>query len=243
MELYEFLFKRMATRIYSMEEIPAGTLAQIRAYIPRLAPLHDGIETHIELLTAGDRGGAAAVKAPYYLHFYSQQHEARHYNAGFMLQQMDLYLSSLGLGSCWLGMGRARKKQLKGMDFIIMMAFGKAAQSPHRDNVSQFRRKQPGEISIGQDERLEAARLAPSTRNMQPWFLLCQDSNIHIYRSRLGKLKAALYDGFNKIDIGIMLCHLYVASQHFKKPFQFVTMANVPRQPEGYVYIGTVPGG
>ncbi len=31
-------------------------------------------------------------------------------NIGFIFQQMDLYLSSIGLGSCWLGMAKPTEK-------------------------------------------------------------------------------------------------------------------------------------
>ena len=52
-------------------------------------------------------------------------------NIGFLFQQMDLYLQTLGLGVCWLGMGKLNPKttqQVEGMKFVIMLAFGHPAQ-------------------------------------------------------------------------------------------------------------------
>ena len=34
-------------------------------------------------------------------------------NAGFIFQQVDLYIQSLGLGSCWVGLGRPKGAAVK----------------------------------------------------------------------------------------------------------------------------------
>jgi len=45
---------------------------------------------------------------------------------------------------------------------------------------------------------------------------------------------------FTDLDLGIALCHISLASQHFDLPFGFVVESDVPKEPKGYKYIGTV---
>ncbi len=44
-----------------------------------------------------------------------------------MLQQMDLFFSASGIGSCWQGLPKPDKDMLNSsnLEFIILMAFGK----------------------------------------------------------------------------------------------------------------------
>ena len=70
------------------------------------------------------------------------------------------------------------------MPCIITMAFGKPAQPLYRD-VSEFKRKLLSDISEGTDDRLEAARLAPSGMNKQNWYFVADNGKIHCYRKKL----------------------------------------------------------
>jgi hypothetical protein len=137
-------------------------------------------------------------------------------NAGFLLQQIDLYLSANSIGSCWLGMAKPSKEvpqQVDGLEFVIMLAFGNAAEQVHRAEPSEFRRKSISEISAadGLDEMLEPVRLAPSASNGQPWFFTGDEREIIVSRVRLNLIKAQLYGKMNQIDIGIALCHLQLS--------------------------------
>lgn len=44
-------------------------------------------------------------------------------NAGFIYQQVDLYLQSQGFGACWIGMGKAKSSR-KDLKSVILIAFG-----------------------------------------------------------------------------------------------------------------------
>ena len=111
------------------------------------------------------------------------------------------------------------------------MSFGKPAEPLHR-NLSEFKRKPLSEISEGTDERLEAARLAPSGMNLQNWFFIADKGKIHCYR------KKSLLGFMNKLacfDMGIALCHIAKESGNFK----FTKESDAPSR-KGYVYTGTV---
>ena len=49
------------------------------------------------------RSGGSSGEAPHFLAFFSEVKDGYAANAGFMMQQMDLFLSANGIGSCWQG--------------------------------------------------------------------------------------------------------------------------------------------
>ena len=132
-------------------------------------------------------------------------------------------MQSMGMGSCWLGLGRIKdaKATNKGnMKFIIMLSFGYPDGDNTRKSTDEFNRRSLAEIADTEDERLEAARLAPSAVNSQPWYFLHHNEFIHVYRAR-NKMLADM----NKIDIGICLAHLYVSN-----PDSFCYYKDVPHE-------------
>lgn len=64
-------------------------------------------------------------------------------NAGFLLQQVDLYLSDNNLASRWLGMAKPAKgvpTLINELEFVVMLAFGNTTEPIHRVNTSEFKR-------------------------------------------------------------------------------------------------------
>ena len=202
-ELYAGIFKRKSTRKYIMSSLPKGTLVDINAYTSSVKPLLANIRYEFSFLATNDVKNLLPIKAP---HNYLM-------NAGFLLQQIDLYLSNNNLASCWLGMAKPTKEvpMLKnGLEFVIMLAFGASSELIHRADVLEFKRKTLADISsiVDGEALLEPARLAPSASNSQPWFFSGDKDNIIVSRKKLNLLRAPLYGKMNQIDIGIALCHL-----------------------------------
>jgi len=230
--LYEYILKRKSVRKYKIATLSEEMLLQIKEQITQLKPLYPSIKTRLEI--AGDIKNPMSLKAPHYLIASSEKIEGCFENVGFMLEQMSLYLNSLGLGSCWLGMAKPTRNQQIELPFVISMAFGYPSEELFR-NVSDFKRKSLTQISEGTDSRLEAARIAPSGMNSQNWFFLCTNGIIHVYRKKVNPLKALIFDKMNSIDTGIALCHLFVVSENFL----FEKLNSFPER-KGYIYMGTV---
>ena len=230
--LNEYIFKRKSVRKYKTDPLPEEILIQIKAYINELKPLYPGIKTRFDI--ADDIKNPMSLKSSHYLIVSSEKIEGYFENVGFMLEQMSLYLNSLGLGSCWLGMAKPAQNQQTDLQFVISMAFGYPSEALYR-NISDFNRKSLTEIREGADSRLEAARLAPSGMNSQNWFFLCTKGIIHVYRKKVNPLKALIFDKMNSIDTGIALCHLFVASESFA-----FEKLNIFPGKNGYIYMGTV---
>ena len=232
MNLNEIIRKRKSIRKYDPAPLDAAVMEALRAQIAKVKPLYPGIGYSIEFVSKTK--GLFNVKAPHYLVFGSEEMDGACENIGFIGQQLDLYFSGAGLGSCWLGVSKPEAGLSTALPFVASMSFGKPAEPLHRA-VSDFRRKKLSEICEGSDERLEAARLAPSGMNNQNWYFVAGNGCIHCYRK---KTLLSFTSRMGRIDMGIALCHIAVGSDDFC----FAKEADAPGR-RGSSYVGTVLGG
>ena len=243
--LYEAIFKRKSVRKYDLTALDEKILFKIAGYINSVKPLFSDIKTEMRVVRQDEIKLLLPIKAPHYLLFYSENKDGYLTNAGYMLQQIDLFLSSNGIGSCYLGMAHPTKvaKESSKFEFVMVLAFGNATEPVHRADISQFNRKALAAITniTDNDTLLEAARLAPSATNSQPWFFTGGNGIINAYCNKPNIIKAILYEKMNKIDMGIALCHISVALKHEGKEFR-VSFDDKAREnhPKGYYYIITV---
>jgi nitroreductase len=225
-QLYSTIFKRRSIRKYDMAPLELGIINNLQNYAAQIKPLDNDIQYELTYLNTDDVKNILPIKAPHYICLYSEKKEGYLMNAGFLLQQVDLYLSANNLASCWLGVAKPTKDipQLKdNMEFVIMLAFGNSTEQIHRTDKTEFRRNNLSEITdiTGMDELLEPVRLAPSASNTQPWFLTGNESEISFYREKLNIIKAPLYGKMNQVDIGIALCHLWLSLDQQEKAVSF----------------------
>ena len=129
-----------------------AALEKVREQIVKIKPLYPDIKYSIEIVSKTK--GLFGITAPHYLIFGSEEKDGAYENIGFIGQQMDLFFSELGLGSCWLGASKPGEKEASALPFVICMAFGKPAEALHRE-LSEFKRKPLTEISEGDDKRIE----------------------------------------------------------------------------------------
>jgi len=227
----EIIRKRKSIRKFDLTPLDFHALEKIKAQLTLLKPLYPDIRCSINI--ASSTKGLFNIKAPHYLIFSSEEREGHPENIGFIGQQMDLYLSQSGLGSCWLGASKPSEKQSSALPHVICIGFGKPGEPLHRE-LSEFKRKPLSEVSEGDDRRLEAARLAPSGMNAQNWFFIAKDGKIHCYRKKLNPLKALVLDKLSCIDMGIAICHIAQESDDF----HFEKEAGAPQR-NGLIYMGT----
>jgi nitroreductase len=243
--LYEAIFKRKSIRQYDLTPLNEQTLAEIMAHTSALKPLYDGIKIEMMPLSQRDVKGLFLAKAPHYLAVFSETKNGYLTNAGFVLQQMDLFFSANGIGSCWQGVAKPTKEilNLSKLEFVILLAFGKPKERLHRESVSEFKRKPLGEITDikGADELLEPARLAPSAVNRQQWFFTGNASTIHAYRAKSSLLTAFMFERMSKISMGIAICHVWIAAKHSGKEVEFIGDKEAQNHPpEGHEYVITI---
>jgi nitroreductase len=223
-QLYETIFRRKSIRKYDMALLPTETVKALQNFTETAKPLDETIKIEYAYLGTNDVKNLLPIKAPHYICLYSEKKGNYLMNAGFILQQIDLYLSANDLGSCWLGMAKPSKQvpELKnGLEFVIMIAFGKALDPVHRTSITEFNRKSMTSISSVPEsvDLLEPARLAPSASNTQSWYFSGTAENITVSREKLNLIKAPIYGKMNQIDIGIALAHIWLTCEHLGKTF------------------------
>lgn len=149
---------------------------------------------------------------------------------GFELEQVVLMLTSMGLGSCWLG-GTFNQKQFAGQvqlaaqeSIDIVISFGYPSDSrTFIDKTMRFlanssSRKRLEEIAFVGDfirpmrvyndagllsRAIEAVHVAPSASNRQPWRVLIDEQCVSFYTENG-------YPKFEHIDLGIAMAHFYL---------------------------------
>ena len=164
---------------------------------------------------------------------------------GYLLEQLILYFTGLGLGSCWLGGSFKRSEFGKVFDLaedeiipaitpvgysskrrgvkesLMRMAVGSDNRKPwqelfFKDNFSSpLDQEQVGEYEIP----MQMLRLAPSASNKQPWRILRQDNVYHFFLQRTKNydkmIKAA---DMQRLDMGIAMCHFELTARELGLP-------------------------
>ena len=227
--LYPVIFKRKSVRKFEKEPLDDSVLQRIEEKLHDLEPLFPEIKTKLAVVGNNEIGGIFAIKAPHYIALYSEEKDGYLLNAGYLLQQMDLYLSSEEIGTLWLGLAKPEEK-LKakdGLPYVITLAFGKAKVPVHRNHRAEFKRKDLSEITnlSGAKSLLEAVRLAPSSTNNQPWYLEGTEEELHVYCKKMTGMKSKFFPLAKKwlpVDVGIALCHLKISALDQGKEVEFV---------------------
>lgn len=237
MKLNDMIYKRRSVRKYTSEPVDAQTLENISAFCANAKPLYPDIQLAAKIVTREQVRFYLPWKTPQLLAIYSENKPGHLENAGFVFQQVDLYLQSLGIGSCWMGLGKLRTADVapEGMEFVILLAFGYPEGEFYRSGSGDFQRKKLSEISDLPDNRLEPARLAPSSTNSQPWYFIHDGTAVDAYRSEKGLLRHKALGSMNRIDMGIALGQLYVANAN---TFRFF-LKEQPVRVSGHQYCGS----
>lgn len=239
MELYDSIFKRKSIRNFKQDKLNEDQCSSILEFAGNAAPLFPDIRYEISIVGPEDIKGIMGVKAPNYLLFFSEDKDGDYINAGFIMEQIDLFLSASGLGSCWLGMVKPKAAKQNSLNFKAVLAIGTPDEPLYRQNISEFNRKSSDQISQGEDPRLEAVRLAPSATNGQPWFFVCDDGDVKVYRKNHGAIKGMVFERLTQLDIGIALSYLKIAGEKFGKEFKLDRQTEMPEL-KGYYSVGVV---
>ena len=165
---------------------------------------------------------------------------------GYSFENLILYATSLGLGTCWLGgtfnrSGFAAAMNLKEGDlFPCISPVGyptgkkRTLESVMRWVAKSGQRKEWNELFFKQEFSqpltkveagdfafpLEMVRLAPSAVNKQPWRIVQDKDTYHFYLTRTLKKDNEKID-LQRVDIGIAACHFHLAALEKGLPGKF----------------------
>lgn len=155
-------------------------------------------------------------------------------NLGYEMEELILYATSLGLGTCWMGGTFNKSNFAKAMEvkdneiFTIISPVG--YKSEELRMVDKLFRKGKGDrrkdwfdlfflkdfytpldkdADLGElNEAFENLRLAPSAVNKQPWRVVLDGKKVHFFK--VGKQSQAEKDAhidLSEVDMGIALAH------------------------------------
>jgi hypothetical protein len=153
---------------------------------------------------------------------------------GYLYEAAILYITSLGLGTCWMGgtfsrtlfsdMAQPQKGQIipsispvgiiADNRSLIDTMFVFTAGSRARKQWASLFFKESFSSPLGEDAAgpfalpLEMVRLGPSASNRQPWRIVMDDKGFHLYLSRTFGYGLLFRDvDLQRIDMGIAMFH------------------------------------
>jgi nitroreductase len=236
MSIIETIRQRKSVRTFSNQLIAPEIQEDIIHFIEELKiPFDAKVRICLINTQKGDEqrklGTYGVVKgASHFLVLIYEEGKMTEFGAAYAFEQVILYCTQLGLGTCWIGgtfkrqdfmerfpiganeqlrvispLGYQREK--KSMLDTLMKAVAKSAKRNFFETMFFY-----GDFSVPLSEDrageyklpLEMVRLAPSARNSQPWRVVKDGEQCHFYyHPDLTR--------FGKIDMGIALCHFEIS--------------------------------
>jgi nitroreductase len=266
MTLIETIEQRRSIRNYTGEPLREEHKTLITDYIDTLKAPFDAPSVRINLIhnqqeagriklgTYGFIGGASDFltlvfekESPFPL-----MEEA----AAYAFEQLILYCTGLGLGTCWLGGSFSRKDfaapvNLKHDEIlrivspvgyvnpksrlseILIGSKGKHLSRKPFESVffqGNFHTPLSKENAGIYEKPLEMVRIAPSANNRQPWRGVLDGNRLHFYR-HVSKI------GFSAIDLGIALCHFEQTCKELDIPGKFEVLDGEAPDKQGEKYV------
>jgi hypothetical protein len=261
--LEQIVKSRRSVRTYNSRPVSTELKEEIKAYFNNLSnPFAAEVRfTMLELETVSNSGklgtygmiqgarnfiGASVAEGEFSL-------EA----LGYEFEKLILFITSLGLGTCWLGGTFTRGQFAQAMkiqqgDLLPAISpLGYAAnnrritESIVRTFISADHRKPWRELFFKDDFSiplleaeagdyafpLQMLRLSPSASNKQPWKIIQQGNTVHFYENKTPGYGDGLGFDIQRIDLGIAACHFHLAAleRNLKGEFNKLT------PPEGSV--------
>jgi hypothetical protein len=233
MSIVETIRQRRSVRSYTGEVLSKKHTEEIINYISGLkAPfgakvrvsLIHSFEDENKTVKLGTYGWVVGAKN--YLTLIYEEDTLAELGAGYLFEQVILYCTELGLGTCWLGGSFSRKDFKQQIDlkpeeklrivspvgyisekkrfietYIVGAEKNHVSRKPFGANFfyKDFSTPLTEERAAIYVLPLEMVRLSPSANNKQPWRVVFDDGVLHFYRT--------FSFGFASIDLGIALCH------------------------------------
>jgi nitroreductase len=252
MNIRETIRRRFSVRHYQPRSVPDEILQSVIKSGDASLALDDNIKVRFHLIKEGKlvaeqmtffTGGRWLFgSAPHFIIATSQEKPLFMMNMGFRMEQVILFATGLGLGTCWIG-GLFIEKRIGdflGLDKterVIALTplgypdtsfYGRTIHSIVHLGAPDSRRRKPLEQIVfgpqwgmpletqdsGLLEVLECTRLAPSWTNTQPWRFLVDKDEIIAVADASGR-NLSVRDGkhYYRLDVGIAMAHFFLAAK------------------------------
>lgn len=241
LNLYEAIFHRRSVRKYPESHLSEEKLSEIRKLLTDRPRLYSNISSDVALVENGKelQGNISGiisdygkVQSPHYLIVSSEGEEGHLADIGYSLEYLVLQLTSMGIGTCWIGKG-FKDEELENLvdlpaaqESRALIAFGPPGPDqelarigePHRKGLNHFLLdKRESQLNEKERKLIDCLRRAPSAINGQPWRISIEEEMIHLFielRSRITRTLIGNMMTMNKIDGGIGLSHLEISGRN-----------------------------
>ena len=244
--------RRISVRHYETKPVPEEMLQAVVGSAENSLALDDSIRIHFHLVREGRLVAERMTpltgtkllfgSAPHFIIATSEEKPLFMLNMGFRMEQMILFATQQGLGTCWVG-GMFSEERIgtflgleKGERVIVLTPIGYPDTSFHgrlaHDAVELVavnfgRRKALGQMAFGplwespletEDgellEALECTRLAPSWANTQPWRFLVGQREVIAVADAKGRYRNVRQGRhYYRLDVGIAMSHFFLAAR------------------------------
>lgn len=242
--LYDNIFRRKSTRNFNMDILDEASLLRVSDILDHSPNLFEGLNVKYHIIKDGDGfsekatgilGAYTKVKAPHYIVVSSTTQSGFRQAVGYSIAHVILYMNDLGIATCitYPGVDKAIIENYAELEDehepVLFIAFGNP-ENPLElyPKPDYYKRRSLKDIIVqGPVKRkykfiLEAARLAPSSFNTQPWRFSVDGNKIHLMRVKLGFIKSKFFSSLNKIDMGIALAYVIIAIKAKGMKFKLV---------------------
>ena len=262
----EAIEKRKSVRNYTGEPLSKDHIISITEHIAGLKAPFDAPSVRVQLIhtrqasgqiklgTYGFVGGASDFLTLVYQKQspFPLMEEA----AAYTFEQLILFCTGLGLGTCWLGGSFSRKDfsdpvQLKPDEILRIVSpvgyinpksrFTETLLGSKGKHLSRkpfetlffhgdFETPLSQEAAGIYEKPLEMVRIAPSANNQQSWRILLNGNSLHFYQ-HLSMI------GYNAIDLGIALCHFELTCKELGIAGRFEDLDSKAPKKKGEKYV------
>ena len=252
MNIREAIRRRISVRHYEPRPVPEEILRAVVKSGEDSVALDDSIRVRFHLIEEGKLVAARMTyltgagflfgSSPHFIIATSEEKPLFMLNMGFRMEQMILFATQQGLGTCWvggmfteeriggfLGLGKGeRVVALTPLGYPDTSFYGRVAHDVIELGAMNFGRRKPlKQIAFGSEwgslletgdkellEALECARLAPSWVNAQPWLFLVTGKEIIAVADAKGRY-SSVRDGkhYYRLDVGIAMAHFFLAAR------------------------------
>lgn len=213
MKFTDAIYKRKSVKTFLNHEIEMDLIERIKLAIDSVVAKYEDAQMNVVVSDYCQK----SFLAPYYIGIYTDGSRHSEINAGYVLQQVVIYLTAIGIATCYQANNAVFKdKDSAGHEMTLTLAFGYPGGDMYRskqeinriksDKLCVYKEKPNSEVM----ELLELARVSPSAYNAQPWRFVAYSNRIHVFlkKSKIKRLAKLEY-----VNIGIMLANIVIGAE------------------------------
>ena len=244
-ELFESIRRRKSCQRFRDEPLREEHMDGLVDFLSALEAPASEIDWNFDTLPYLDMvricSTAPAVRAPVYLVLRAERKNFSLQNCGYLGEMAVLWLTARSVATCWQGTAQVDPNEdYRGsLPYVTCIALGYGDDAFRAEGEEPERKPQDKVIFNRIAEYapiLEAARLAPSSFNRQPWAFVSDDrQRLHLFRRK--SLVANPVTEFHQcVDCGAALAHLEVAAVEAGYRPEFTRLKPEPSFKHGLVY-------